>query len=178
MSIFGPRPIYDAPVPDLQRLAATHATALLDFERQNLAYFVRFIPDRGDDYFADFAARHAALLAAQAAGEIHMHVLVDDDGAILGRFNLVDVADGTADVGFRVAEHAAGRGLATATVARLCDLARYEYGLRRLTASAALVNLGSLTVLRRNGFVPIGETTLSGKPGLRHARDLRPTDRT
>ncbi|SNT62209.1 ribosomal-protein-alanine N-acetyltransferase [Asanoa hainanensis] len=162
-------------MPELHRLAAGHADALLRFERENRAYFTRFISDRGDAYFAEFAARHADLLAAQAAGSDHLHLLIDDDGqTVLGRFNLVDVADGSAELGYRVAEHASGRGVATDTVRQVCDLARDSYGLRRLFASAALDNHGSLTVLRRNGFTPIGEVDLPGRPGLRHIRDLQP----
>ncbi|MEU8295934.1 GNAT family N-acetyltransferase [Micromonospora sp. NPDC048909] len=159
-------------MPELQRLDARHAPALLRFERENRAFFARSVPDRGDDYFTGFAARHAALLAEQSAGLIHFHVLVDDDGAVLGRFNLVDVADGGAELGFRVAERATGRGVATGGVRRVCELARDEYGLRRLVASAALENAGSLGVLRRTGFTPIGDVVLDGRPGLRHLREL------
>src|SRR5262245_17266520 len=110
-------------MPELQRLRPDHAAPLLTFERENRAFFAATVPDRGDDYFVHFADRHAALLAEQTSGGIHMHVLVADDGAILGRFNLVDVAGGTADVGFRLARAATGRGLATATVRRLLALA-------------------------------------------------------
>ncbi|MEU5943442.1 GNAT family N-acetyltransferase [Micromonospora sp. NPDC047548] len=159
-------------MPDLQRLTAHHAPALLRFERENRAYFARSVPDRGDDYFAQFDARHAALLAEQAAGQLHFHVLVDDDGEVLGRFNLVDVADGGADLGYRVAQRAAGRGMATAGVRQVCDLARDAYGLTRLTAAATLDNPGSLAVLRRAGFTPAGEVLLDGRPGLRHVREL------
>jgi [ribosomal protein S5]-alanine N-acetyltransferase len=160
-------------MPTLRRLAADHATELLRFERANRAFFARTIPDRGDSYFEMFAARHEELLAEQAAGLHQCHLLLDDDGAVLGRFNLIDVTDGTADVGFRMAEHATGRGLATSAVGELCEVAAVEYGLRRLFASAALDNVGSLTVLRRNNFTPIGDVMLpSGRPGLRHARDL------
>ncbi|MFI6265749.1 GNAT family N-acetyltransferase [Micromonospora sp. NPDC051006] len=159
-------------MPELQRLDARHAPALLRFERENRAFFARSVPDRGDDYFTGFAARHAALLAEQSAGLIHFHVLVDDDGAVLGRFNLVDVADGGAELGFRVAERATGRGVATGGVRRVCDLARDEYGLRRLVASAAVENAGSLGVLRRTGFTPVGDVVLDGRPGLRHLREL------
>ncbi|MEV4617201.1 GNAT family N-acetyltransferase [Asanoa sp. NPDC049573] len=159
-------------MPELARLDAGHEPALLRFERENRAYFTRFISDRGDDYFAEFAARHAALLAEQAAGEHHLHVLIDDDGTVLGRFNLVNIADGTAELGFRVAERVAGRGVATAAVAQICDLARDTYGLQRLVAIAALTNTGSLTVLRRNDFIPAGELQFMGKPCLRHVRTL------
>lgn len=157
---------------DLQRLAPGHAPVLLRFEQENRAYFARTVPDRGDDYFADFDARHAALPAEQAAGTCHFHVLTDDDGAVLGRFNLMDVADGSAELGYRVAERVAGRGVATEGVRRVCDLARDGYGPVRLTARTTLDNAGSLGVLRRAGFTPVGEVTLDGRPGLRHVRDL------
>ncbi|GIF72627.1 GNAT family N-acetyltransferase [Asanoa siamensis] len=157
---------------DLQRLAAGHAAALLRFELENRAYFARSISDRGDDYFAEFAERHELLLAEQAAGLCHFHLVVDDDGAVLGRFNLVDVDQGSAELGFRVAERAAGQGLATDTVRRICELAGTDYGLTRLVAAAALDNPGSLTVLRRNGFTPIEEIILVNRPGLRLGRDL------
>jgi ribosomal-protein-alanine N-acetyltransferase len=167
--------IYDGAMPELQRLDAGHAAALLRFERDNRAYFARFISDRGDDYFADFAARHAALLAEQASGQGHFHLLVDDDGAVVGRFNLFDVADGAAELGFRVAERVTGRGVATDAVRQVCELARDNYGLHRLNAIAALTNTGSLAVLHRNDFVPTSEVHFMGKPCLRHIRDLAPT---
>lgn len=47
-------------MPELQRLAARHAPALLHFEQENRAYFARSAPDRGDDYFAEFAAGSAS----------------------------------------------------------------------------------------------------------------------
>ncbi|WP_431874078.1 GNAT family N-acetyltransferase [Micromonospora marina] len=130
-------------MPELERLAAHHAPAVLRFERENRAYFARYVPDRGDDFFTGYAARHAALLDEQERGTCHFHVLVGDHGAVLGRFNLVDVANGSAELGYRVAERAAGRGLAQEGVRRVCELARTEYGLRRLVASAALANPAS-----------------------------------
>jgi len=54
---------------------------------------------------------------------------------VLGRFNLVDLEDGTAELGYRVAQQVAGRGVATATVQELCRLAAARYGLRTLRAA-------------------------------------------
>ena len=133
---------------------------------------VRAATSRLYDYFAAFDARLAALLAEQAAGVCHFHVLVGGDGEVLGRFNLVDVAGGEAELGFRVAERAAGRGIATGGVRRILVLARDDYGLRRLTADAAIDNAGSRGVLRATGFVPAGPIDLHGRPALRHTRDL------
>ncbi|MET9662897.1 GNAT family N-acetyltransferase [Streptomyces sp. NPDC006510] len=162
-------------MPELQLLRADHAPALLAFEQENRAFFATSVPDRGDAYFTDFDARLAALLAEQAAGVCHFHVLVDTDsngeGEILGRFNLVDVADGSAELGFRMAEKATHRGLATATVGQICTLAATEYGLTTLRAAAALDNTASRTVLTRTGFVPTGEEILlSDRPGLGYVR--------
>ncbi|WBB79755.1 GNAT family N-acetyltransferase [Micromonospora sp. WMMD882] len=162
-------------MPALVRLAAEHADALLAFEQENRAWFARSVPDRGDDYFADFAARHAALLAEQTTGRCHFHLLVDD-AEVLGRFNLVDVAGGEAELGYRVARRAAGRGVATDGVRRMAALARETYGLRRLTAATTLDNAASLAVLRRVGFTPAGEVSLDGRPGLRHVLTLATGD--
>ncbi|MFE3149648.1 GNAT family N-acetyltransferase [Streptomyces sp. NPDC059218] len=162
-------------MPELQRLRPDHVPALLTFEQENRAYFAASVPDRGDAYFADFAARIDALLAEQASGICHFHLLVDPDGAVLGRFNLVDVENGSADLGFRVAEKATRRGLATATVLHLCTLAATEYGLTTLRAAAALDNTASRTVLTRAGFVPTGEEVqLGGRRGLGYVRSTAP----
>ncbi len=66
----------------------------------------------------------------------------------------------------------AGRGVATHGVRLTCAAARDEYGLHRLIADAARGNPGSLAVLRRTGFRPVGEVTLAGHPGIRHTLDL------
>ncbi|WP_030542323.1 GNAT family N-acetyltransferase, partial [Streptomyces albus] len=158
----------------LQLLRPEHARALLEFERENRAFFAASIPDRGDDYFAHFDARLRALLEEQAAGVCFFHVLVDEDGEVLGRVNLVDAAaDGSAELGYRIAERATGRGLATAAVREICARAATEYGLTRLHAATTLDNAGSRAVLARTGFTATGETELDGRPGLRFVRDLR-----
>jgi ribosomal-protein-alanine N-acetyltransferase len=56
-------------VPELELLRLDHASALLAFERENRAYFAASIPDRGDEYFAQFDQRHSDLLAEQDAGQ-------------------------------------------------------------------------------------------------------------
>lgn len=159
-------------MPELQRLRADHAPALLDFERENRAYFAASVPDRGDAYFAEFDARHEALLAEQAVGTIQFHLLVDDDGTVLGRVNLVDLADGSAELGYRIAERASGRGLATAAVREVCALAVTDYGLTSLRAETTVDNAGSRAVLARTGFTVTGEADFGGRPGLTFVRQL------
>jgi [ribosomal protein S5]-alanine N-acetyltransferase len=153
-------------MPRLELVRADHADALLAFERENREYFAAVIPDRGDDYFAEFAARHAQLLEWQEAGTDYFHVLVTESGEIVGRFNLVEVENGSAELGYRIARAAAGRGLATAAVAEVRELAKTAYGLTTLRAKVTLDNPASHRVLERNGFVATGELLLNGKPAV------------
>ncbi|MFH8368092.1 GNAT family N-acetyltransferase [Streptomyces sp. NPDC018031] len=159
-------------MPEIQLLRPDHAPALLAFERENRAYFALSVPDRGDDYFARFDERHRDLLAEQEAGVCLFHVLVGAAGEVLGRVNLVDVADGAAELGYRIAERAAGRGLATRAVRELCARAAGSYGLTVLRAATTLDNAASRAVLARSGFTVTGERRLAGRPGLSYVRDL------
>jgi len=162
-------------VPELQQLNAGHAPAVLAFELANRAYFAASISDRGDAFFAHYADWHSARLAEQDAGTGAFYVLVADDGAVLGRFNLLLAGDGTAELGYRVAQHAAGRGVATATVNELCRLAAARHGLRMLRAATSHDNAASQKVLTKAGFVPVGPADpadIGGKQGTWYQRDL------
>ncbi|MER6030591.1 GNAT family N-acetyltransferase [Streptomyces sp. NPDC001851] len=164
---------------ELQRLRADHAPAVLAFELANRAYFAASVSDRGEAYFERFAERFDALLAEQEAGVCAFHVLVAENGSVLGRFNLTDIADGTAELGYRVAEHATGRGVATAAVRELCRLAAERYGLHTVRAAAALTNTASRRVLTKAGFIPVGPADpadVGGRPGTwyRLSVPLRP----
>jgi ribosomal-protein-alanine N-acetyltransferase len=159
-------------MPELQRLRAGHAPVVLAFELANRAYFAASISDRGDEYFDQFTERHSALLAEQEAGTCACYVLVAEDGSVLGRFNLYDIKDGTAELGYRVAQRVAGRGVATATVRELCQLAASQHSLRTLRAATTRGNVASQKVLTKAGFVPAGPADIGGKPGTWYQRDL------
>jgi ribosomal-protein-alanine N-acetyltransferase len=166
-------------VPKLQRLHPGHAPAVLAFELANRSYFAAFISDRGDEFFDQFTGQHTAMLAEQEAGAGAYYVLVTEDGTVLGRFNLYDIKDGTAELGYRVAQHVAGRGLATATVRELCQLAAVRHGLHTLRAATSRENIASQKVLAKAGFVPAGPADpahIGGKQGTWYQRDLTAGD--
>ncbi|MFI7505104.1 GNAT family N-acetyltransferase [Streptomyces sp. NPDC049687] len=163
-------------MPELKRLHAGHAPAVLAFELANRTYFAASISDRGDDFFDQFTDRYNASLAEQEAGVCAFYMLIAEDGSILGRFNLYDLEDGTARLGYRVAERVAGRGVATATVRELCRIATARHGLRTLRAATSHDNAASQKVLVKAGFVPVGPATpadLGGKTGTWYQRDLQ-----
>ena len=162
-------------MPELKRLDAVHAPAVLAFESANRAYFAASVSDRGDEYFDQFTKRFSALLAEQEAGICAFYVLLDEDGAVLGRFNLYDLADGVAELGYRVAQDVAGHGVATSTVRELCRLAAERHGLHTLRAATSHENAASQRVLTKTGFVAVGPaqpSDLGGKTGTWYQRDL------
>jgi [ribosomal protein S5]-alanine N-acetyltransferase len=162
-------------VPELQPLHADHAPAVLAFELANRAYFSAFISDRGDEFFDQFTERHRALLADQDADVGAFYVLVADDGSVLGRFNLTFTGNGTAELGYRVAQDVAGHGVTTATVRDLCQLASTRHGLHTLRAATSSTNIASQRVLIKAGFVPVGPADpahIGGKEGTWYQRDL------
>ena len=74
-----------------------------------------------------------------------------------------------------MAQHAAGRGVATAATGDLCRLAATRHGLRALMAATSRENIASQKVLANNGFVPIGPADpadIGGKQGTLYRREL------
>lgn len=162
-------------MPELKPLDAELADAVLAFELENRAYFAASVSDRGDAWFDRFHDGFHASLAEQEAGVCAFYVLVAEDGAVLGRFNLYGLEDGAADLGYRVAQQVAGRGVATATVRELCRLAADRHGLTTLRAATSLQNVASQRVLLKAGFVQVGPADpakVGGKAGTQFERDL------
>lgn len=137
------------------------ADALADAVRRSREYLAPWEPVRPDHYFTVEGQREsiADSLARYDAGTMLPHVILDEVGAVVGRINLNNIVRGpfqSASVGYWLAEHAAGRGLATAAVAELAGLAFGDQGLHRLEAGTIPENTRSQAVLRRNGFVRFG----------------------
>ncbi len=156
----------------LQRLRDDHEAPVFDFEVANRAYFAESINDRGDAFFETYAEQHRTLLDDQESGKFAFHVLVDDDGTVVGRFNLYDINDSTAVVGYRVAQNAAGRGVATTALRELTQIARRDFELHTLRAATSNENIASQKVLEKVGFVPDGPTEVGGRPGQWYELDL------
>lgn len=132
------------------------ADALLAFELENRAWFERHVAPRGDDFYTPRGVRaHIAnCLDGLEQGTWHACLIVDAAGDILGRANLKDIdrQAGTAEIGYRLAESAAGKGLATLAVRDLGALAASRWQLRQLTAWVLTLNPASARVLEKNGY--------------------------
>jgi ribosomal-protein-alanine N-acetyltransferase len=150
---------------DLLRVGPGHEEAVLAFEKDNRAYFAESINDRGDSFFEEYPERHRALMAEQEAGISAFYVLIDGHGAVVGRFNLYDIVNGSAEVGYRIAERVSGRGVATTGVRTLCRNAREDIGLSTLTAATSNENVASQRVLLKAGFSYVAPTDVAGYEG-------------
>jgi len=156
----------------LRLVSPEHEAAILTFETENRAYFTKSISDRGELFFEQFSQFHRELLDEQAAGTGAFHVLIDEGGAVIGRFNLYDIADGSATVGYRVAEGVCGQGVATSGLRALCDIARENFGLVTLTAVTSTENVASQRVLLKAGFAYVAPTEVAGREGALFEIDL------
>lgn len=140
----------------IRELNSTDIDALLAFETLNREWFESHIDPRAPSFYStQGVAEHiAGYLADHAEGLWHGFVIENAEGQIIGRANLKNIeAAGTAEVGYRIAEHACGQGLATQALKYLVDHARQRLGLLQLVAYAYNSNVGSQKVLTRCGFV-------------------------
>jgi ribosomal-protein-alanine N-acetyltransferase len=137
---------------------AADLAALLTANRDFLAPWEPFRPE---EYFTAEGQRAYLedVLRQTDAGATLPHVILDDDGEIIGRITLSGISRGpflSASLGYWVAEPATGRGLASAAVARMVKLAFDELGLHRVEAGTLVHNAASQRVLERNGFQRYG----------------------
>ncbi|HWM19917.1 MAG TPA: GNAT family N-acetyltransferase [Ilumatobacteraceae bacterium] len=100
-----------------------------------------------------------ALDAVRAGAEIEWgtHLLFDDQGVLVGIGGWKgEPVDGVAELGYAVAPRRQGQGIASAAVRVLVDRGRAA-GLRRVVAHTLPEESASTSVLRRCGFVNVGE---------------------
>jgi ribosomal-protein-alanine N-acetyltransferase len=82
------------------------------------------------------------------------------DGRIVGAITLSGISLGpfcSSYVGYWVAGDQQGRGLASAALERVCEIARDVVGLHRIEASTLIENTTSQRVLKKCGFETIGD---------------------
>ncbi|MFB7215778.1 GNAT family N-acetyltransferase [Streptomyces sp. NPDC056255] len=137
--------------------AASLAVSLI----RSRAYMERWEPVRPDFFYTEQgqSERLAAMFADRDAGRAVPWVLADEEDRAIGAFNLNGIVLGplrSGTLGYWVDVEYAGRGLATAAVERICELARDELHLHRVEAGTVLDNFASQRVLAKCGFEQFG----------------------
>lgn len=148
----------------IRTLRLNDAPALLEFELANRNWFESQIDARAPDFYnLDGVGAHIQdYLARHAAGTMHPCVAVDEEGEIVGRCNLkeIDRSARRAEVGYRIASYACGRGLAGAALSHLMELAYGQWQLTGLDAHVTIANAASARVLQRAGFIFAGPSPI------------------
>ncbi len=137
------------------------APRLAELLRRNRAFLAPTAPERAEAYFTE-DCQHDLVVAAleeHERGTTLPHVVLDDEGDVVGRVTLSQVVRGplqSASLGYWVDERHTGRGLATEAVREVTRLAFAELGLHRVEAGTLVDNTASQRVLERCGFVRYG----------------------
>lgn len=141
----------------LSLLQEADAQELYEFEIENRRFFERMVPGRGDDYFVleTFIQRHRDLLHEQQSGKSLFYLIKDEYGRIAGRMNLIDIdkENGVAEIGFRIGEAQAGKGIGNDALQLLLSL---QLPVKQISAKTTTVNIASQKLLEKNGFIRIG----------------------
>lgn len=141
-------------------ISVADAAELAGLLAANRDFLQPWEPVRSESYFTaegQLAGIEDAL-DRHAQGSTLPHVIVDS-GRIAGRITLNGIVRGpflSASTGYWVSQPATGRGLATAAVREMLEIAFTRLGLHRVQAETLLHNAGSQRVLERNGFERIG----------------------
>jgi [ribosomal protein S5]-alanine N-acetyltransferase len=148
-------------VPACRLIATEDAPVLAELLTANKEFLAPWEPLRGADYFTvtgQLAVIENAL-EEYRQGTALPSVILDGAGQVAGRITLNGIVRGpflSCSVGYWVAQSANGRGLATAAVRDVIEVAFGQLGLHRIQAETLLHNFASQRVLERNGFVRIG----------------------
>ncbi|MBA8794981.1 ribosomal-protein-alanine N-acetyltransferase [Friedmanniella endophytica] len=148
-------------MPRLRLLDPDDVPALTRLLVANRDFLAPWEPRRAAGWFTEDGQRTVARQALEryASGVGVPFVVLDDDGSVVGRLNLVAIEHGvfrSARLGYWVAQAANGRGLATAAVGEALAHAFGPLALHRVEAGTLAHNHASQRVLARNGFVRIG----------------------
>lgn len=164
--------------PRLELLALDHARAVERFERANRAFFAERVGDRGDDYFEQFDDQIAARAHENQEGVSLFFVILDEEGEVLGRVNISDIdRPESTELGFRIAEDAQGRGIASQGVITALEIAA-SIGVKTVKARVSTENLASHRVLQHCGFSQTGQAEApngSLKTFIGYRKDLHGT---
>ena len=149
-------------MPDVTIRPALPADAapLADLLTRNRDHFADSGPLRDDHYFSAAGQAEVIETASRSAeAGTALMFLVETGGDLVGRMNLNSIIRGafqSASVGYCVDRAVTGRGVATAALRLLVDVAFGDLALHRLQGETLSTNTASQRVLERCGFVWYG----------------------
>ena len=148
-------------MPATRLICLDDVPVLVELLAANREFMGPWEPDRDETFFTT-AGQHVLVRAAlerHDQGATLPHVILDETGRVVGRITLNEIVRGpfqSASMGYWLNSADNGRGLATAAVHRLKEVAFDELALHRIQAGTLLDNVRSQRVLERTGFTRFG----------------------
>lgn len=136
------------------------AGPLAELLRANRTFLATTDPVRPEEYFTTAGQRHD--IVDQLAGHEQRRLLpyvVEVDGLLVGRVTVSQIfyrAFCSGILGYWIRADYNGRGVASAAVAQMIEVAFGPWELHRLEAGTLVDNAASQRVLQRNGFTRFG----------------------
>lgn len=142
------------------------AAELYQFELENRAFFESRINARPASYYALDAVSKALQQAEHdAKSDVGYQFFMCDNALnMVGRINLTRVRRAhfhSAELGYRIAEWACGKGYATEAIRQMLHKAFLDLELKRIEAAVSVSNHASVRALQRNGFAQYGHAKRS-----------------
>lgn len=144
----------------LNLLEETQYNALFEFEMENRYWFEQHVPARPEGYFTFpvFKFYQDKLIEEYKSGLGYFYLAMEDHRRVIGRLNLYNLTEQSAELGYRLSKNCSGNGITTHLVSEIIKIARLTH-LKFLTAEVEEENIASRRVLEKNNF----ERTKSGE---------------
>jgi [ribosomal protein S5]-alanine N-acetyltransferase len=147
--------------PRIRPIELGDAAAIARLQAANRAFLAPWDAIRPDVFYTEPGQEVEVrrMLDRAAEGTAAGFAILDDEGALAGVIRLNGITRGAFDscsLGYWVDQAANGRGLATAAVGAVLDVAFGDLGLHRVQAETLRHNARSQRVLAKNGFERIG----------------------
>ncbi|MFB7917725.1 GNAT family N-acetyltransferase [Streptomyces sp. NPDC056061] len=145
----------------LRPVTPDDAASLAASLTRSRAYMRPWEPVRPETFYTERGQRERleGLIADRDAGRSMSWVFADEQDRAVGAISLNGIVLGpfrSGTLGYWIDVEYAGRGLATAAVLRVCEMARDELRLHRVEAGTVLHNVASQRVLVKCGFEEYG----------------------
>lgn len=139
----------------IRALQPDDVEAVLQFELAHKSFFEQKIEARPDEFYQLEAVKQhiAEFLLLKQQVLAWPTLIFNTDKELIGRANIKDIDQVTksAYVGYRIAEHWSGKGVASFALYELIQQAK-QMGLMVLFACVATENRASMQVLKKAGF--------------------------
>ena len=137
------------------------AAAIVEILNRSRELMAPTEPDRNESFYTVDGQLQVigVALTEHQAGIRLPHVILDDDGSVVGRATLNEIVRGplqSTSLGYYVDGRRNGRGLASRATAEMVSIAFGELGLHRVQAGTQPENLASQRVLVKNSFSQYG----------------------